>query len=104
MDSSPTTSSRSRRDHRMNPKLLFGCAVAVVALLLGTTGTAAAFQQNHRSSQVSRDVATVRVATDQFHNIAVAEQAKYGLLADLAGITCIDMPGMGAMGVHWANT
>jgi hypothetical protein len=45
-----------------------------------------------------------RDATRQFHNIANAEQAGYGLLPDQAGITCIEDPmGMGAMGVHWAN-
>ena len=29
--------------------------------------------------------------------------AGYGLLVDAAGIACIDMPGMGAMGVHYVN-
>jgi hypothetical protein len=53
----------------------------------------------------SAQLARARAATDQFHNIANAEQAGYGLLPDAAGITCIadDSMGMGAMGVHWAN-
>ena len=29
--------------------------------------------------------------------------AGYGLLKDIAGLTCIDMPGMGGMGVHYVN-
>ncbi|HSS66900.1 MAG TPA: hypothetical protein VLK34_00010 [Nocardioidaceae bacterium] len=50
-------------------------------------------------------IARARAATRQFHNIANAEQAGYGLLPDQAGITCIadDAMGTGAMGVHWAN-
>ncbi|HEY3086892.1 MAG TPA: hypothetical protein VGJ59_02380 [Jatrophihabitantaceae bacterium] len=42
--------------------------------------------------------------TNKYHSIAVAEQNKYGLLTDVDGIACIDMPGMGGMGVHWANS
>jgi hypothetical protein len=48
-------------------------------------------------------IARMRAATDRFHNIATAEDAGYGLLHDKAGITCIDMPGTGGMGVHWVN-
>ena len=33
----------------------------------------------------------------------MANDADYGLLLDANGIACIDMPGMGAMGVHYAN-
>ena len=45
----------------------------------------------------------LRQATNKFHNIATAERYGYGLLPDAQGITCIDMPGMGGMGVHWAR-
>jgi hypothetical protein len=34
----------------------------------------------------------------------VAEQVGYTLLQDANGIACIDMPEMGGMGVHWANS
>jgi hypothetical protein len=48
-------------------------------------------------------VARMRAATAAFHNIANAEDAGYGVLHDTAGLTCIDMPGVGGMGVHWVN-
>src|SRR4029079_10887946 len=48
-------------------------------------------------------VARMRVATATFHNIANAEDAGYGLLHDLAGLTCIAMPGEGGMGVHFVK-
>jgi hypothetical protein len=46
-------------------------------------------------------------ATAKFHNLAVAKHAGYGLLKDKNGIACIamdSMPGMGAMGIHYANS
>ncbi len=48
-------------------------------------------------------VARMRVATAAFHNIADAQDAGYGLLHDVAGLTCIAMPGEGGMGVHFVN-
>lgn len=48
-------------------------------------------------------VSGVRAATDQFHDLAAAEAAKYTLLKDAAGISCIADPTAGAMGVHYAN-
>lgn len=49
------------------------------------------------------DLAPVRKATDRFHDLAVAQSSGYGLLADAKGVICIDMPGIGTMGVHYAN-
>jgi hypothetical protein len=46
----------------------------------------------------------VRRATDRFHRLSVAERAGYGVLADAAGLTCIEDPGgAGGMGVHYVN-
>lgn len=45
----------------------------------------------------------MRTATKRFHDIAAAETAGYGLFKDVAGVTCIDMPGTGGMGVHYVN-
>ena len=45
----------------------------------------------------------VKHANDKYRNLAVAEAAQYGLFPDKDGITCIDMPGMGAMGIHYVN-
>lgn len=49
------------------------------------------------------DLAPVRKATARFQDLAVAKSSGYGLLADAKGIACIDMPGMGTMGIHYAN-
>jgi hypothetical protein len=46
----------------------------------------------------------VRRATDRFHRLAEAERAGYGVLADAAGLTCIEDPnGAGGMGIHYVN-
>jgi hypothetical protein len=74
-----------------------GAAAALIAVF--TTGTAAVAAPGG-----SDQLAQLRKVTDKFHSIAVAEQSGYGLLTDKDGIACIDMPGMGGMGVHWANT
>jgi hypothetical protein len=73
-----------------------GAMLVVLALYTGSTLPA--------SAHPSRDLARLRASTAQFHSIAVAEQHGYGLLTDTQGIACIDMPGMGGMGVHWANS
>jgi hypothetical protein len=49
------------------------------------------------------DMAAVRSATAAFHSTAAVEQHGYALLVDTAKIACIDQPGKGGMGVHWAN-
>ena len=75
-------------------------AVAVVALTGGSAAAAVAVATADPHDSLNQ----LRHATDKFHSIAVAEQNKYGLLTDVDGIACIDMPGMGGMGVHWANS
>lgn len=81
----------------MHYKALPATTVAVVVVLL--TGTASTAQTHSR-----RDLDAVRSTTAKFHSIAVAEKNGYALLTDAQGIACIDMPGMGGMGVHWANS
>jgi hypothetical protein len=49
------------------------------------------------------DLAAARAGTAKYHVLALAKKDGYGLLKDAAGIACIDMPGMGAMGIHYAN-
>jgi hypothetical protein len=49
------------------------------------------------------DVAGARNATAAFHDLSAAQEAGYvGLVADLAGITCIESAA-GGMGVHYLN-
>jgi hypothetical protein len=56
------------------------------------------------TSDGQSDLASARIATASFHDLDAAKAAGYGaLVADLQGITCIDNPGVGAMGVHYLN-
>jgi hypothetical protein len=95
-------------------RLLAGIAgVAALGLVPALTGSPAAASAPtvvaaHRHPAPAGhpsavQVARMRAATAAFHNIADAEDAGYGLLHDVAGITCIAMPGVGGMGVHFVN-
>src|SRR5256885_10801918 len=70
-------------------------AVAVTLVLLATPSSANAGYE---------DRGTARAATAGFHQVDAANAAGYGILVrDLAGLTCIDSPGVGVMGIHYAN-
>ena len=86
----------------MNARMMIGGAVAAIALLSGTATVAAAHSDDNPTPP--RQLAALRAAADDLHNIAVAEQHGYTLLADADGIACIDMPNEGGMGVHWASS
>lgn len=79
-----------------------GAALATLALVAGTAPVAAAGPGG--GGHAPDGLAGLRASTATLHSIAVAERQGYGLLLDARGIACIDMPGMGGMGVHWANT
>jgi hypothetical protein len=70
------------------------------ALLVGVCGTAAgvAYASNYHG-----ELARVKQANNKYRDVSVAEAAQYGRFVDVNGIACIDMPGMGAMGIHYAN-
>ncbi len=74
--------------------------VIAAALLVTVCGTAAgvAYASNGRG-----ELARVKHANDKYRKVSVAEDALYGQFLDVNGIACIDMPGMGAMGIHYAN-
>src|SRR5437763_451108 len=44
-----------------------------------------------------------RDATAIYNDPTAALAAGYSLLTDASGAACIDMPGMGAMGMHYVN-
>ena len=75
-------------------KIVLAC-LAGAALLTGTAPAGASAQS---------DLNKLRARNHAFHNIADAEQAGFSVLADNKGLTCIDMPGMGGMGVHWVKS
>ena len=73
--------------------------IAIVVLaLLATSQLAAARRPDDRDG-----LADVRAATDRYHRLPAAESDGYSLLTDTAGTACIDNPGVGTMGVHYAN-
>lgn len=82
--------------------VIVAAAAGAASLLAATIISAAA--QTTTAARGSSHLAGLRDATRAFHDIATAEQHGYALLTDTAGIACIDMPGMGGMGVHWANS
>lgn len=53
-------------------------------------------------SSIQSDLAQVRDATDQYHNLQVAVAAGYHLVPGRD--YCFDNPGVGAMGYHYINT
>jgi hypothetical protein len=80
-------------------RTLLATFAAACVLLAGSVATGLSPAEAHARD----DLGAVRAATAKFHSIAVAEMNGYALLTDAQGIACIDMPGMGGMGVHWAN-
>jgi hypothetical protein len=48
-------------------------------------------------------LAAARAATAKFHVLQTAVGHGYGKLVDAQGIACIDNPGVGGMGIHYAN-
>ncbi len=75
-------------------------ALALTASILVATPPAQATAPRH---VVHEKVAKARAATAQFHSLGAAKRAGYSKLLDSAGLACISMPGMGAMGVHYVN-
>ena len=100
---------RAARVARLVVGLAGVAALGLVPALTGpsaaaSTPTPAAHQHSAPTGRPSAvQIARMRAATATFHNIANAEDASYGLLHDLAGLTCIAMPGEGGMGVHFVN-
>jgi hypothetical protein len=76
------------------------------AVALGLAGLVAAFLApltGPANAGTEHQVRTARSATHQFMHPGAAQKAGYGLFKDVKGIACIDMKGMGGMGVHYVN-
>jgi hypothetical protein len=72
----------------------------LAAFLFVTIGTHAEAGVDHRDHA---HLGQLRHATAKYHSVPVAEKAGYARFVDVDGIACIDMPDMGAMGVHYVN-
>jgi len=74
-------------------------ALAAVALATVALATAAAPALAHHPS----DLAAAYAGTARYHSLDRAQGDGYSLLTDAKGITCIDQPGEGGMGVHYVS-
>jgi hypothetical protein len=88
-----------------NPAAL---ALAAAFTLLGAPLPAAAHGDETRLAPgIQSKLADARRATARLHDIAHALSAQGGYgpgpVVDVNGVVCIDKPGAGAMGVHYAN-
>jgi hypothetical protein len=86
---------------RIGLAALLGLAGLAAVTLVSTAGAAGG--STTRDARQPTRVQIIRNVTAQFHNIANAEKAGYVLFSDIHDKTCIAMPGMGGMGVHYVN-
>jgi hypothetical protein len=75
--------------------------IALAALVVIVAGTAVGVALSATSADPA--VAAARRATAKFQRVDVAISGKYDLLVDANKIACIDLPGSGAMGIHFVN-
>jgi hypothetical protein len=74
-------------------------APVLVLVVCGSAAGVAYASHNGGDKGLSK----VRHATQQFRSLSVATKAGYERLLDKDGIACIDMDGMGGMGVHYVK-
>jgi hypothetical protein len=77
----------------MTTKRLIALATVAVAILVPAAIAAAK----------PDGLSTARAATAGYHNLDAALGAGYARFVDAQGIACIDKPGEGGMGIHYAN-
>ena len=71
--------------------------IALLAIACVSAGSVTYASSDHPS------VIKVVLATARYRKLDNALAAQYHLLTDAQGVECIDMPGMGAMGVHYVR-
>ena len=71
-------------------RVLVGLAVAVPLAIVGLAFATNVFDD-------------IRQATARYHDLSKAESAGYAEFPDAQGIRCIELPGTGAMGVHYVK-
>jgi hypothetical protein len=82
---------------RIRLPIIIAAVTAVLTVASATLATAA------DDKAATEAAARLRGATEPFYDLSTAQAAGYQILADAKGITCIDMPDMGAMGVHYVR-
>jgi hypothetical protein len=84
----------------MKPLRTLALVGTSAALLVAQAVAAFGCEQHHATASLT---APAHSATAKYNSLNVAKKAGYSILADVAGITCIAEPQMGAMGVHYVN-
>src|SRR5215211_2034037 len=79
------------------------CEMLVKRLIVASAVAAAAAIFAGPALAGADTLRTARAGTAAFHNIDTAQTAGYAEFPDASGIACIDNPGVGGMGVHFAN-
>ncbi len=98
-----------RRHMRVYVSSPITMGVLALAILLQPTNAVAgpagpAGPERDGGAVASREsIHAARDATARYHRLHAALDVGYGLLKDAAGISCIDKPGVGGMGVHYVN-
>ena len=77
-------------------------AAAMILAVLGSVAGVAYASHDHGNGD-GGGLDQVKNTLAQFRSLPVADGAGYKLLVDAKGIACIDMPGTGAMGVHYVK-
>jgi hypothetical protein len=77
--------------------------LATIGLAAVITGAVAVGAISVTAASGDSATAAARRANAKYHDISTATHDGYGLFKDANGIACIDMPGMGAMGVHYVK-
>ena len=82
----------------MRKRMLLLALLVVPVLALGLLGGLATANDG-----VSNQLRDVERATRQYRDVEVAKKAGYGELKDKDQIACIDLSGVGGMGIHYVN-
>lgn len=84
----------------MKPLRTIAVAVTGAVVLAGQAVAATACPQHDSAAALT---APAHSATAKYNSLNLAKKSGYSILADAAGITCIDEPQLGAQGVHYVK-
>jgi hypothetical protein len=84
-------------------RIIGAALLCAAALALPASALAVPADNAQGSASKAGSLRAARQATAKFRRLANAKSDGYGVLKDAKGIRCIDMPGVGGMGVHYVN-
>jgi hypothetical protein len=88
----------------MHPTIkTFGLAGMLCAAAVVVAPAAMAMPLGDSSAATPHGIDAARESTAKYRSVTTAKRQGYGVLKDAKGIGCIDKPGEGGMGVHYAK-